>query len=159
MTEYIPGHKENPAPLVKAAFEKIAEQEMKEMPFIHPGVKVEIHGFEVYEDQWVGVVLTPWMMSALILPGPDQEWPVRKVSHKLGLKFPRGDLTFVVGEIEGVGQYLTCSLMSPLDKSTNPVVLSQLAQNSLNELLTAPEADNDAPKSLKRRFFLFKTEK
>jgi hypothetical protein len=33
-------------------------------------------------------------------PGPDQVWPVRKVSEKIGLRLPYGEMTFTVGELE-----------------------------------------------------------
>ena len=59
----------------------------------------------------------PWMLSAVIFPGPDQLWPLRKVSEKIGLQLPYGTMTFTVGELDGVSQYLSCSLMSPLSHS------------------------------------------
>lgn len=40
------------------------------------------------------------------LPGPDQLWPLRKVSEKIGLQLPYGTMTFTVGELDGVSQYL-----------------------------------------------------
>ena len=34
--------------------------------------------FVLFEDQWIGTVLTPWMMSVVILPGPQQQWEPRE---------------------------------------------------------------------------------
>ncbi len=36
------------------------------------------------------------------LPRPDQLWPLRKVSEKIGLQLPYGTMTFTVGELDGV---------------------------------------------------------
>ena len=44
---------------------------------------VYVSDFTLFEGQWTGCVITPWMLSAVIFPGPDQLWPLRKVSEKL----------------------------------------------------------------------------
>lgn len=160
MTSKILGYEEDPSTLLKETFQKIVEQDMKDLPFLHPGVEVDTYGFQIFENQWVGALLTPWMLSILILPGPGQVWPVRKVSDKLGVTFPRGDATFMVGHIDAIGQYLSCSLMSPLDKKIGQFALSEMANQSVRELLTPPgeEIDPDAPESLKRRRIFLKQE-
>lgn len=58
--------------------------------------------------------MTPWMLSLLILPGPGEVWQERKVTTKVGLKLSGGDYAFTVGEHAELGQYLSCSLLSPL---------------------------------------------
>lgn len=155
MTAYISGHEQDPSDKLKKAFEGVAEQ-MKDLPFLHPHVKIQTLSFQVYEGQWVGAVLTPWMLSICILPGPGQEWPWRKVSTKIGVSFPRKDLPFIASEIDGVGQYLSCSLMSPLRLDQNPVMLAELAKESVAELLK--ETDTDEPAQKSRRMFILRQE-
>ena len=53
------------------------------------------------------------MLSVVVLPGPDQLWPVRSSSDRLALQLPCGNLTFMVGALPETGQLLACSLMSP----------------------------------------------
>ena len=58
-------------------------------------------------------VLTPWMMSVVILPGPQQQWEPRELGDKLTVQLPYKALTFTVSSLENVPQYLSCSLHSP----------------------------------------------
>lgn len=85
MSEEISGFQTAPKAQVQAAFEAIAQRSMHDLSFLHPDMPVYVSDFTLFEGQWTGCVITPWMLSALIFPGPDQLWPVRKVSEKLGI--------------------------------------------------------------------------
>ncbi|MGY6037375.1 hydrogenase-2 assembly chaperone [Aeromonas sp. AE23HZ002T15] len=104
----------DPAPILMAQYERIAREEMQALPFYHPAMPI-LAECALYEGQWLGVVLTPWMLSVVVLPGPDQCWPVRPLASRIALQLPCGNLTFMVGELPELGQLLACSLMSPLD--------------------------------------------
>ena len=53
--------------------------EMQDLPFYHKGIECFCPKFVLFEDQWIGTVLTPWMMSVVILPGPQQQWEPREL--------------------------------------------------------------------------------
>ena len=114
------GFAADPAPILMAQYERIAQEEMQALPFYHPAMPI-LAECALYEGQWLGVVLTPWMLSVVVLPGPDQCWSVRPLASRIALQLPCGNLTFMVGELTGMeegarrGQLLACSLMSPLD--------------------------------------------
>lgn len=82
MNEEIAGFQTSPKAQVQAAFEEIARRSMHDL-FLHPSMPVYVSDFTLFEGQWTGCVITPWMLSAVIFPGPDQLWPLRKVSEKL----------------------------------------------------------------------------
>lgn len=82
MTEEIAGFQTSPKAQVQAAFEEIARRSMHDLSFLHPLMPVYVSDFTLFEGQWTGCVITPWMLSAVIFPGPDQLWPLRKVSEK-----------------------------------------------------------------------------
>ncbi|EHC52336.1 Hydrogenase-2 operon protein HybE, partial [Salmonella enterica subsp. enterica serovar Inverness str. R8-3668] len=84
----------------------------------------------------------------------DQIWPGRTVGEKLGLQLPYGTMTFTVGELEGVSQYLACSLMSPLSRSLSPEEGVRLADDCARMLLSLPVSNPDAPQT-SRRALLF----
>ena len=88
MTEEIAGFQTSPKAQVQAAFEEIARRSMHDLSFLHPSMPVYVSDFTLFEGQWTGCVITPWMLSAVIFPGPDQLWPLRKVSEKIGLQLP-----------------------------------------------------------------------
>lgn len=93
MTEEIAGFQTSPKAQVQAAFEEIARRSMHDLSFLHPSMPVYVSDFTLFEGQWTGCVITPWMLSAVIFPGPDQLWPLRKVSEKIGLQLPYGTMT------------------------------------------------------------------
>jgi [NiFe] hydrogenase assembly HybE family chaperone len=151
MSNEIYGYTEKPTQTVEAAFTHVAERSMNGLSFIHPAMPIKACGFSLFEGQWIGAVLTPWMLSALILPGPDQVWPQRNVGERIGLKLPYGDMTFIVGELDGLGQYLSSSLISPLDRKLSVEQGIALAEDSIRILLSLPIRDGDAPSNLGRR--------
>ena len=151
MPKEIQGYSQNPQPLVQAAFERVAEQSMHDLSFWHPTMGIYASSFSLFENQWVGAVITPWMLSAIILPGPDQYWEYRTVGEKLGLLLPYGEMTYTVGELEGLTQYLACSLMSPLDRKLTAIQGQHLTDDCARMLLSLPVTDPNVPKSPERR--------
>ncbi|XNM71723.1 [NiFe]-hydrogenase assembly chaperone HybE [Escherichia coli] len=84
---------------------------MHDLSFLHPSMPVYVSDFTLFEGRGRGVD-HPVDAGAVVFPGPDQLWPLRKVSEKIGLQLPYGTMTFTVGELDGVSQYLfPCSLM------------------------------------------------
>ncbi|POT56751.1 hydrogenase 2-specific chaperone [Citrobacter amalonaticus] len=155
MSEEFLGFRTSPKTQVQNAFEEIAQRSMHDLSFLHPNMPVYVSDFTLFEGQWTGAVITPWMLSALIFPGPEQLWPVRKVSEKLGLRLPCGEMTFTVGELDRVSQYLSCSLMSPLNHSMSAEEGIRLADDCARMLLSLPVSDPDVPQQAGRRALLF----
>ncbi|MDR0806351.1 MAG: hydrogenase-2 assembly chaperone [Enterobacteriaceae bacterium] len=154
MSEQLYGYADTPTSLVQQAFQNVSDKAMHGLSFIHPDMPVHASDFKLFEGQWIGCVITPWMLSALILPGPNQVWQQRTISDKLGLALPYGNLTFTVGELENIPQYLACSLMSPLDHSLTAQQGVQLADDCTRMLLSIPVSDPDAPTQAARRALL-----
>lgn len=141
----------NPSALLETAFQAIADGEMQDLPFFQPQIPVRACGFQLFEQQWVGTILTPWMLSLLVLPGPEQVWQPYAVGDKLALNLPCGSVRFIVGEIAGCGQYLACSLMSPLDRHLGAEQALALAQQSARMALSLPVVDGNIPSNPGRR--------
>lgn len=141
----------NPSPLLESAFQAVAKGGMQDLPFSQPQIPVRACGFQLFEQQWVGTLLTPWMLSLLVLPGPEQVWQPRAVGDKLALSLPCGSVRFIVGEVEGCGQYLACSLMSPLDRHLGAEQALALAQQSAQMALSLPVVDGNIPSNPGRR--------
>ena len=147
----IKGYENSPQELVQAAFERVSKQSMHDLSFLHPTMGIYASEFALFENQWVGVVITPWMLSAMILPGPNQYWPHRAIGEKLGLILPYGEMTYTVGELEGLTQYLACSLMSPLDRTLSAEQGLHLVDDCRRILLSLPIVDSNIPTSPARR--------
>jgi [NiFe] hydrogenase assembly HybE family chaperone len=146
------GFASNPAPLLVAQYERIAREEMQALPFYHASMPI-VAECTLFEGQWLGCVLTPWMLSVVVLPGPDQLWPVRS-SDRLALQLPCGNMTFMVGELPETGQLLACSLMSPLDPHLGAGEGRALVSSTLKMLLSLPVQQGAGGVDLGRRRLL-----
>lgn len=140
----------NPSALLVAQYERIAREQMCELPFYHPTMPIAAECV-LFEGQWLGVVLTPWMLSVVVLPGPEQFWPRRDSSERLALRLPCGDMTFMVGELPKSGQLLACSLMSPLDPHLGAQEGRALVTSTLRMLLSLPVQQGAGAVDLGRR--------
>ncbi|MFQ2854220.1 hydrogenase-2 assembly chaperone [Aeromonas caviae] len=144
------GFTANPAPLLVAQYERIAREEMQGLPFYHPAMPI-VAECTLFEGQWLGCVLTPWMLCVVVLPGPDQLWPVRGSRDRLALQLPCGNLTFMVGELPETGLLLACSLMSPIDPHLGADEGRALVSSTLKMLLSLPVQQGAGGVDLGRR--------
>ncbi|CQJ12560.1 hydrogenase-2 assembly chaperone [Yersinia enterocolitica] len=156
MFDVIAGHEQNPAALLEQVFGQVAADEMRGLPFYRDHIPLRACGFQLFEQQWIGALLTPWMLSLVVLPGPQQSWQCRAVGERLMLALPCGGISFTVSEIAGCGQYLSRSLMSPLDTSLSAERALQLAEQSARMALSLPVMDADAPADPRRRALFHK---
>ena len=51
-----------------AHYEAIYAERMRDLPIVNPRLAVEAVGFEQWEDQDLGVLITPWFMNLVLLP-------------------------------------------------------------------------------------------
>lgn len=128
---------ENPTALFQAEMQQVAES-MAELPFYRADIPCFCPKFVLFEGQWIGVVLTPWLLSVVVLPGPEQYWDTRKIGDKIALQFPNKTLLFTVSSLPNIPQYLSCSLMSPLASTLTTEQAQQLARDCLHQLLSLP---------------------
>lgn len=149
------GFADSPATWLEAAFTRVANADMQALPFYRAAIPVKACGFALFEQQWIGCLLTPWTMSLLVLPGPGQVWSQHTAGERLALQLPCGNVTFLTSEIaDDTGenhQYLSCSLMSPIDHHMSAAQALALAEQSARMALSLPVVDADAPRNLSRR--------
>lgn len=132
---------DNPGDLIKQVFTQIHEEAMSGLPFINPALCVNTIGFDLYEGDWLGVLVAPWTLNLLLLPGPDRQWQGYRVGDKLGIKLSTGDYTFMAGEHEALGQYLTFSLSSPVSQFKSQSEIEQLAVDTRRLISAIPVQD------------------
>lgn len=142
---------EDPAELLQAAMQNITE-DMQELPFYRSDIPCFCPPFILFEGQWIGTVLTPWTLSLVILPGPEQEWDMREIGEKIALQLPYRTFTFTVSGIEQIPQYLSCSLLSPLDPQLSGEQAIQLSKDCLRMVLSLPTRQN-TPNLSRRNIF------
>jgi [NiFe] hydrogenase assembly HybE family chaperone len=108
-------HRDNPSALVEAAYARILHERMRGLPILNPQLSVRAVGFESCQNEWRGIVLTPWCMSLLLLPGEGcLEWTVPRGNQRRYRSFPAGTFSFLASDEKEIGSYLSCALISPM---------------------------------------------
>src|SRR5271169_127299 len=105
---------ENPAARLEAAFRVVYEKRMQGLPFINPALSVEAVDVLPWNGHWLGVLITPWFMNLMLLPDNDEAWPALRPGEKCEQIFPAGIFEFIAGRESTLGEYLACSLFSPM---------------------------------------------
>lgn len=136
-------HRHNPEEAVAAAFFRIQQTSMADVPILNPALSVEAIDFQRWQGQWLGMVITPWCMSLTLLPGNPQGWVSVGVNKRRFIKFPAGDFAFLSGHEEELGEYQSCSLFSPMNKFSSQFEAVQTARAALIGLLTEPVPASD----------------
>jgi [NiFe] hydrogenase assembly HybE family chaperone len=106
------------------------------------------------------MVVTPWCMSLLLLPGSSENWTSAGANKRRFVNFPAGDFAFLGSHEPELGEYQSCSLFSPMGKFTTQTEALMTARASISGLLTAPNASTpktdkgaEVPSLSRRRFF------
>jgi [NiFe] hydrogenase assembly HybE family chaperone len=132
-------HTVSPADAVETAFSRIQQDCMVDVPILNPALAVEAIDFQRWQGHWLGMVVTPWCMSLLLLPGSPDNWVSTGENKRRFVRFPAGDFAFLGGHETELGEYQSCSLFSPMGKFSNQSEATMTARASLVGLLTAPQ--------------------
>lgn len=143
---------------LESAFRRIAATRMAGLPISHPRLAVEAVGFRSWEGKWLGVLVTPWAINLVLLPGRDPEYAALAVDRRQTWRFPSGEYDFMGGDDEECGAYQFCSLVSPIPEEGIPdqasaramaaEVLVRLFADPADEVVMAPAKAETAPRSL-----------
>jgi [NiFe] hydrogenase assembly HybE family chaperone len=154
-------HDRNPADAVEKAFFRIQQEQMAYVPVLNPALSVEAVDFQRWQGHWLGIVVTPWCMSMLLVPGSSENWVSTGDNQRRFVKFPAGDFAFLGSEELELGEYQSCPLFSPMGKFSTQSEAAMTARASMIALLTParqakePAADTkraDQPSLSRRRF-------
>ena len=123
---------------LEAAFNEILQTRMHDMPVLNPALSVQALGFLPYQQDWLGVLITPWFMNVLLLPEPDSAWQTQAPGSKFSRTFPYGVFEFTVANEAQLGVYAVCSLFSPMFQFADQAAALASANAALQGLLTSP---------------------
>lgn len=138
-------HTSNPDKAVEAAFFRIEQTRMAGVPILNPALRVQAVNFQPWHGHWLGMVITPWCMSVLLLPGRVDDWEVVDDNKRRFVRFPAGDFVFLGSSEPELGHYQSCALFSPMDKFASQTEAVMTARASLTGLLSPPPQANPAP--------------
>lgn len=118
-----------------ADFTDVWHAKMKDVPIVNHALHVQAVGFRPYEGGALGVLIAPWFMNLIYLPGPDR--PVLGALEKEVIRFPSGEYEFIHNSRPMVGPYLACSLFSPMGDFTSQMQAAEVGRAVMGELFKA----------------------
>jgi [NiFe] hydrogenase assembly HybE family chaperone len=127
------------AETLAVTFERIHQEQMQDIPLLNPMLRVETLGFQAYQGRILGVVITPWLMNLVMLPGEEDDWGEMTLGQKFSQSFPSRSYSFLVNEIEGIGRCQTYSLYSPMNEFVDQDHALAAAQSFLSTLMVERE--------------------
>ena len=99
---------------LESAFREIHSATMRDTPFLNHALDVQAVGFAAWEGHRVGVLITPWFMNLILLPGSGEDWSGLTPGEKEVVAFPSGAYEFLHNVRPEIGGYKACSLFSPM---------------------------------------------
>ncbi len=125
---------------LESAFRKIEQERMRDIPILNPALSVACIGMHLFEGGWLSVLITPWFINLLILPGNEADaktWSDIAGGTKVMHQFPAGTFEFICASEDGIGPYRMCSLFSPVLEFENQEAALATAEASLSALFDA----------------------
>ncbi len=124
---------------LEARFNAILTERMQDVPLLNPKLSVQALPFYPFNGDWVGILLTPWFMNLLLLPGAHSDWVAQAPGCKFECAFPYGSFTFTVAEEKDLGRYGLCSLFSPMFQFEDQKAAVAAGEAALQGLLSVPQ--------------------
>lgn len=138
-------HDADPSPLLEAAFRRIEAETMADVPILNAALNVEAVAFARWQGHWLGIVITPWFMNLVLVPGEAASWQGVASGKRLFRKFPSGDFAFLGSHEAEVGEFQSCSLFSPMAQFADQDGARAVALAALEALQNTPAAAQPAP--------------
>ncbi len=101
-----------------ADFREVYHAKMRDVPVCNKALQVEAVGFRRHGDALLGVLIAPWFMNLVLLPGAPGAWDDLTPGGKEVVTFPSGAYEFLHNAREQTGGYKACSLFSPMGEFT-----------------------------------------
>ncbi len=128
----------SPAAL-EQVFLQIAATRMRDMPLCNPALRVVAYGFRTWRNDTVGILITPWCMNLICLPGPNSPWQPAFSGSPHSLPLPSGEYDFLGAEEDAIGTYLSSSLFSPMFEFADMAQAKAVADAVLAEVFAVAE--------------------
>jgi [NiFe] hydrogenase assembly HybE family chaperone len=145
--------------VLKAVFEKIAHTRMAGLPIVNPALRVEAVGFRSWQGRQAGVLVTPWSIGLVLLPGPDAPLERLAPDRRTLWDFPSGSYEFMGLDEPMLGACHICPLISPVMEFADHEAALALAREIARAVFAtdggSAAAQPPAPRTPRRAFLPF----
>lgn len=135
-----------------SVYRDIAAERMQGLPIVNPRLDVEAVAFRSVGDHRFGVLVAPWFMNMVLLPGSD-DWSEHPQGHKVDVTLPAGDYEFVVCRDDALeGCYLSSVLFRSMNDFPDQDTARAVATEVMVRLFEPPVDASDAHGGDRRRY-------
>lgn len=120
-------------------FETIYRERMRDLPIVNRRLHVEAVGFRAFGQHRLGVLMTPWFMNLLLLPG-DEHWQSHEQGARCNVELPGERCEFTVTHDEMLGTYLSAVLFRTMSDMPDQDTARAIAEEVLQRLRNPREA-------------------
>ena len=125
-------------------FREIGDTIMRDMPFYNNALTVEAVDFQSFgDDQWIGVLITPWFMNVIVLPRRSRPLDEALIGQRIDEAMPVGWRRFLWAGDAVIGQYKMLSLRSPMNTFRFQEFARVEGRKCLRALLAPPDDAED----------------
>lgn len=128
---------------LEQTFNRILHEQMAGIPILNNVLKVQTLGLQRFEGRIIGILITPWLMTLVMLPAEGEDWNALEPGAKQSHSFPSRTFQFMINEFEGIGKCQTYSLFSPMSEFANQDHALAAAQSFLDTLMVESEQTED----------------
>jgi [NiFe] hydrogenase assembly HybE family chaperone len=126
---------------LEAVFKDIADTRMAGLPICNEALRVQAVGFREWQEHWVGVLITPWTISLVLMPGEKGPLKVLGPDQKMTWVFPSGSYEFMGLNETALGTCQICSLISPVVDVANQEDAASIAGQVMEALFVSDQSD------------------
>ena len=134
-------------------YREIEATRMRGLPIVNSRLEVEAVGFRAVGDDQVGILITPWFMNLVVLPGDDSLDEIAQ-GVEVEWAFPAGDYSLMSCRDDELGAYLTAILFRTVADFPDQDTARAIATTILESIFSAPEeVAQQAPSFSRRELF------
>lgn len=135
---------------LQAVFETIATTRMADVPILNPALRVETVGFRLWQGYWIGVLVTPWTLSLVVMPGELTTLEPLLADEKRTWSFPSGAYAFMGLNEPELGVCHICSLISPVSEFATHAAAISVANEIVSQLFSENADSGEFSKSVEQ---------
>lgn len=135
--------RKSPEKFFLAGFTRIANTRMKGVPICNPKLRVSALPFKRVDGQWMGGLVTPWSLLVIRACGNPPAWERIPETQVASIALPGGDFSFMGIRDPDLGEYQSCSLLSPTWEVGDQATAEAVVRIALETMLT-PSAETPA---------------
>ncbi|WP_448206116.1 [NiFe]-hydrogenase assembly chaperone HybE [Azospirillum sp. sgz302134] len=128
-----------------AAYRLIAERDMADVPICNAALSVEALGFRPHGPGWIGCVIAPWFLNAVLIPHDPVAWAGLRDGDKTDIALPSGAYHFTAARVGALGTLAVIPLVSAMNVFTSQDDARAAAELALDQLMRAPVPESPEP--------------